>query len=376
MKLSKMTVALIATFALLLSESASNALTYPVVQVVTYPQSQQGPKAVMPYAPGDGAPGWLSIQSQGQGDPVKVQNYWSTNPANNTETTSYSGAGHTPLALSFNPPGTTAAETAAGGCQILDRINDSTAYPQSIYFYSYPGMQHIGVASPATYPNAGPSQILTSQVQYGVRGFMVNNYIVGGADNQSPPVNQVISATYLTGNNNPCAAADQEMGMWQNIAETGRIVYFDLSDHTNCNGLGGCRDNPNGWSVSNPIYQTDEIIQISNAVTYEGTYNNLYYEMYLIPAGTAGSPVTWSPSGYVMRIAVIDGNHTDRFATCYINGSTTSSACTADVPVNWTPARIAQLLNGGSNVVNAVVTPNAAINVSAYNYINGLWMGR
>jgi hypothetical protein len=69
-----------------------------------------------------------------------------------------------------------------------------------------------------------------------------------------------------------------------------------------------------------------------------------------------------------MRVAVIDGNHTDRFATCYINGASTTSACTADV---------AQLLNGESNVVNAVVTPGAVTQpFFAYNEINGLWMGR
>jgi hypothetical protein len=48
---------------------------------------------------------------------------------------------------------------------------------------------------------------------------------------------------------------------------------------TNCNGYGTCRDSPDGWSASNPIYQTDLLIQISDAVTYEGTSTNLYYEM-------------------------------------------------------------------------------------------------
>jgi len=161
-------------------------------------------------------------------------------------------------------------------------------------------------------------------------------------------------------------------------------VYFDLSDHTNCNGYGTCRDStdspcaqPPVLPCSNPVFQTDLLIQIGNAVTYEGTYTNLYYEMYLIPAGTNGSPISSTPSGYVMRVAVIDGNHTDRFATCNINGDTNTSACTADVPIDWTPARIAQFLNGESNVVNAVVTPGAVDTpFSAYNQINGLWMGR
>jgi hypothetical protein len=166
---------------------------------------------------------------------------------------------------------------------------------------------------------------------------MVNNSTSGF--NPAPNGNYAISATYLTGNNNPCAAADQEMGMWQFLNEPNRIVYFDLSDHTNCSGVGNCRDSNSPPPYSNAIYQADLMIQISNAVTYEGT-SNLYYEMYIIPAGTNGSPVTSSPSGYAMRVAVIDGNHTDRFATCTINGNLYTSACTADVPINWTASRV------------------------------------
>jgi hypothetical protein len=380
MKRCRVVVFVMTAFALLLSAGTAGAQRYPVVSVTTYAQTQTGPKAQMPYGPGDGAPGWFSIQGQSQNDPVKVQSYFSSDPANNIETTSFSGAGHTPLTLWFNQPAVTAPETSAGGCPILDRIGDSQDYPQNIYFFD--GAQHIGSTSPPNYPNAGSSQILTSQSQSGVRGFMINNSTSGFA--AAPDGNFITSATYMTGNSNPCAAADQEMGMWQFLQEPGRIVYFDLSDHTNCSGVGNCRDSSDlpcsptqGAPCSNPIFQTDLIIQISNAVTYEGTSDNLYYEMYLIQANTNGSPVTWTPSGYVMRVVVIDGNHTDRFATCNINGSSDTSACTADVPINWTPARIAQLLNGESNVVNAVVTPSAVSQgFSAYNQINGLWMGR
>lgn len=379
MKFYRVFFSLTTAFALLFVGTAS-ALTYPVIAVTTWPQTQQGPKAVMPYVAGDGAPGWFSIQGQNQGDSVKVQNYSSASAADNTEIMSTT-AGHTPVTLWFNQPVATAAETINGGCQILDRIGDSATDPKNIYFFTYPDYRYISTDS-NTFPNAGPSQILTSQGQSGVRGFMVNNYtsVFAGA----PANNYIISATYMTGNKNPCAAADQEMGMWQFLQESGRIVYFDLSDHTNCNGLGTCRDStdspcaqPPVLPCSNPVFQTDLLIQIGNAVTYEGTYTNLYYEMYLIPAGTNGSPISSTPSGYVMRVAVIDGNHTDRFATCNINGDPNTSACTADVPIDWTPARIAQFLNGESNVVNAVVTPGAVDTpFSAYNQINGLWMGR
>lgn len=346
-------------------------LRYPVQTVTTYPQTQTGPKGQTPYLPGSGAPGWFSIQAQGQGDPVKVQNYVSSNQAQNTEIPSSTTAGHTPLTLWFNQPPVQVAETAAGGCQILDRIET----PKNIYFFNYNqwnGSLTYIPANPPSYPIVGPSQILTSQGQSGVRGFMVNNNTSGF--NPTPNGNFAISATYLTGNNNPCAAADQEMGMWQYLNEPNRIVYFDLSDYTNCSGVGNCRDSNS--LPSNPIYQSDLIIQISNAVTYEGTAN-LYYEMYIIPVGTNGSPVAWSPPGYVMRVAVIDANHTDRFATCIINGDLYTSACTADVPINWTTQRVQQLLNGVSNVVNAVVTPGTVDQpFSAYNQINGLWMGR
>lgn len=357
-------------------------LRYPVVAVSTYPQTQTGPKGETPYGPGAGAPGWFSIQGQNQGDPVKVQNYVSSNQSQNEEIPSSSTSGHAPLTLSFNQPGFKVAETASGGCQILDRIGDSPNYPQNIYFFNYNAsnnsLQYVP-ANPPSYPVVDPSQILTSQGQSGIRGFLVNNSTSGF--NPTPNGNYVISATYLTGNNNQCAAADQEMGMWQFLNEPNRIVYFDLSDHTNCSGVGNCRDSnnppcPTANPCSNPVYQTDSIIQISNAVTYEGS-TNLYYEMYIIQAGTNGSPVPSSPSGYVMRVAVIDGNHTDRFATCTINGDLYTSACTADVPINWTAQRVQQLLNGESNVVNAVVTPGAVDQpFSAFNQITGLWMGR
>lgn len=357
-------------------------LRYPVQAVTTYPQTQTGPKGQTPYLAGAGAPGWFSIQAQGQGDPVKVQNYVSSNQAQNTEIPSSTTAGHTPLTLWFNQPPVSVQETAAGGCPIIDRIGDSPVPPQNIYFFDYNplnGSLTYIPANPPRYPVVGPGQILTSQGLSGVRGFMVNNATSGF--NPTPSGNYPISATYLTGNNNPCAAADQEMGMWQFMNEPNRIVYFDLSDHTNCSGVGNCRDSnnppcPMTNPCSNPVYQSDSIIQIGNAVTFEGT-TNLYYEMYIIPAGTNGSPVTWSPSGYVMRVAVIDGNHTDRFATCTINGDLFTSACTADLPINWTTQRVQQLLNGLSNVVNVVATPGAVRQpFSAFNQINGLWMGR
>src|SRR5258708_9836596 len=186
----------------------------------------------MQYAAGDGAPGWFSIQGKNKGDSVKIQNYSSASAADNIEIMSTT-AGHTPVTLWFNQPVATAAETINGGCQILDRIGDCTTDPQNIYCFTYRGYQYISAYS-NTFPNAGPSQILTSPGQSGVRGFMVNNYtsVFAGA----PANNYIISATYMTGNKNPCAAADHEMGMWQFLQESDRIVYFDLSAHTTCNG--------------------------------------------------------------------------------------------------------------------------------------------
>jgi hypothetical protein len=339
------------------SRAVSNVRTYPAAEV--------------PYAPGAGAPAWFAIQ--GQGEPVKTQAYWSSNPAWNSETpASYTDFGHTPFLIAFQPPAPTAAETSAGGCPVADRPQDG------VYFYDTATQQYIGNRNPPVYPDAGPSEITTSPADSGVRGFAVNSYILGGVSTQSPKGSYAIAATYLTGNNNPCAAADQEMGLWVNLIDADRKIYFDISDYTNCNGLGNCRTNPNGWEFSSPITQADNIIWVTNPVTYEGTYTNLFYEMYLIPVGTAGSPVASSQSGYALRIAVVDGNHTDRFATCNINGNPTPVACTADIPLQWTPARAAQMINGGSNLVNATATsyPTAPVGLYAGNIIQGLWLGR
>lgn len=335
-----------------------------------YYQAVRGPQAATPYTPAAmDAPSWFPVNQPGT--PVNFQQYiYSPQYAYDNTETGFSTTelfGRPPYVLPFvfaYPYGQPVAnEGPMGGCQIVDRTQDTPP----VYFYDVNTQQHIGGTYPPSYPNAGPDDVVTSETVYGVRGMAINLYQWSSISSpgQSQPSNFAQAAAYVTGNNNPCAAADLEYGIFTLSAQVdpvtgGNPTYFYNSYWTNCNGYGGCRSNPNGWNASSPIYQvTSPMVEVTNPMTYEGTNTNLIYELFVIPVSQSRTiSLAQSPSGYAFRGAVIDGNHPDRFATCNLNGVPLPVACTFDIPSVMSFQQMATLLTGGSNLVNAMAAPD------------------
>jgi len=315
-----------------------------------------GTAAAQSWPVGDQVPSWIQMSQQGNW--AKYQSYSSMDPNANTELPyTASGAGHTPFTFNFYPATPVADETSNGGCPIRDKPQEvSATAPTGVYYYDPFGINfpYIGANDPPKYPNAGPSQITTSLGLNNIRGFLMNGYTTGSSFD-SAANSYLLAATYWTGRNNPCAAGNLEIGVFTDLTKqdpvTGINAYtFYFSRHTNCDGYGACRSNSSGVDNSSPIWQeTSDLTKFSNPLTYEGTNANLFFEIYVVPS-TMGST-----SGYDVRFAIIDGNHTDRFATCNVNGGTAREDCARQVPLQWTPSEASDMLTGTSHLVNAVV---------------------
>jgi hypothetical protein len=207
-----------------------------------------------------------------------------------------------------------------------------------------------------------------SQPYPGIRGFTVNAFAYGSAES-SPSGANALAVAYVTSNR--CSSGNIEYGYYKDLTVPGQPTFAYYSDKTNCDGAGECRS-ANSLD-SEPVYQrTSAITKFSSIRNYDGNDRDVFYSAYFVPAPA-------SPSGYVLRLSVVDGKHTDRFATCNVNDSPRASDCATDVPVeSWYP--VDRMISGSSYVVLGTMTsypvaPTFAPGASGW-FVQSLLIGR
>jgi hypothetical protein len=340
--------------------------------------TEQGSRrSIAAIQPGEAAPGWFSIENPGE--PISFEHYRSSNelpvdrpdlncsPAYNCEVLDSPYDVHRPpVQFQWQPSIPISKETAAGGCAITDQPD------QGIYYFDPFTGEKTGSTYPPHYVNPSPSMFTISQPYWGIRGLTFKGFTDGSAEG-SPAGASAFAVVYATSNR--CSSGNVEYGYFQNLAEPGRPVYAYYSDKTNCDGYGACRSQNSFASA--PVYQvTSPITKFTNIRNFEGDDRSIYYSAYFIPQWLS-STVPYSSSGYVLRYAIIDGNHTDRFATCSINDAP-PAACTLDVPVDsWYPVQ--KMIGGTTYVVAGTATSYPVAPQFSWGgsfNVNGLYLGR
>ncbi|TAL29521.1 MAG: hypothetical protein EPN97_13250 [Alphaproteobacteria bacterium] len=291
--------------------------------------------------------------------------YWSPNmAANETEASSpdfnneirnsTTAPGHVGLGqetdFRWQPSTYVGKETKLAACALTDQPDKNMYW---LHPYTLQPLGNDPVNNPF-YRYALPSEFTISSQFYGVKGFTVQGNVEGNAPG-SPKDAYAIGVMYMT--DRRCSDGNNEYGLWRELASQKpdakpeeQPLYFYYSTRTNCFPGWGCFADPQG---------TKEDPQKTSAVTTMTNLRNLdadkppnfYYSAYMIPDN---NPDPDHKTGYKFRVQVVDGYHTDKLATCNINGGP-DQPCAFDAPIeNWFPA--AEMQRGQNYMVTGTQT--------------------
>lgn len=273
------------------------------------------------------------------------------------------------------------SETKFAGCALTDQ-------PDRNIYWLHPGTgQPLGndpVNNPF-YRSALPSEFTISSQFYGTNGFTVQGNVQGNAPG-SPQDSYAIAVMYMT--DRRCSDGNNEYGLWQELASQNKDakpedqpLYFYYSTRTNCFAEWGCRDKPDINAGTDPQKTSDRTIIRNVRNVDEGVPPNFYYSAYMIPDN---NPDPDHKTGYKFRVQVVDGYHSDRLATCNINGGP-DQPCAFEVPIeNWFPA--AEMQRGPNWMVTGTQTSTSGGEIDRaprfdgkqepkFN-VKGTWLGR
>lgn len=316
------------------------------------------------YAVDQNPPYWQPINQPGM--PLDYFRYWGVNAArteqearspdfNNeilgsTTDKFHPGYGQE-VNFSWQPSTPIAAETKFSG-------NVTVNQPENhIYWFDLTTKQNLG-RDPVNDPHYRyvlPSEFTISQKDYGVKGFNVQGAVTGNAPG-SPEGSYAIAFMYMT--DRRASDGNNEYGFWQELASTNKDaqpkdqpLYFYYSTRTNCFEGWGCRSEDNFDSKADE-QKTYGPVVIKNVRGYdEDKPPNFFYSAYMV---RDNKPDLEHNTGYKFHIQIVDGYHTDRLATCSINGGP-DLPCAADVPIeNFFPA--GQMQNGQNWMVTGTQT--------------------
>jgi hypothetical protein len=214
-----------------------------------------------------------------------------------------------------------------------------------VYYFDPSTGEKLGSTSPPHYATPNPSMFTISEPYSAIKGMAVNAFTLGSAE-KSPPGANALAIAYVTSNR--CSSANTEYGFFRDLVTPGQPVFAYYSDKTNCSPDGECRS-ANDFRSPPVIQKTSPFTKFANIKNYDGDSQNIFYSLYFIKSEQSPT-VKISSSGYVLRYAILDGVHTDRFATCNVNDSPTAGDCMLDVPVeSWYP--VAKMITGNSFAV-------------------------
>ncbi|MEZ0224975.1 MAG: hypothetical protein ACAH83_10505 [Alphaproteobacteria bacterium] len=226
------------------------------------------------------------------------------------------------------------SETKFAGCALADQPDKNMYW---LHPYTLKPLGNDPVNNPF-YRDALPSEFTISSQFYGTKGFTVQGNVDGNAPG-SPKDAYAIGVMYMT--DRRCSDGNNEYGLWRELASQkpdakpeDQPLYFYYSTRTNCFSGWGCFADPQG-TKEDPQKTSDITIMRNVRNLDEGVAPNFYYSAYMMPDT---NPDPDHKTGYKFRVQVVDGYHSDKLATCNINGGP-DQPCAFEVPIeNWFPA--------------------------------------
>ncbi len=308
------------------------------------------------------APPWTIIE--GENEPLDYNLYWAPNPTNANPCTS-----------------------SSNNCEIMTTSGDDALTPYGVqrirppaaYYFinNYPiGVEStFGPCSALIGSTPPPATMFTiSQPFSNAKGLAMQGYVGGGSYAVgSPQGSYALAVAYVSSNR--CSAGDQEYGFYWDTTRADQALIFYYSQYTNTPS-----------QINGSAYAA--ITNIHYCLTCG---SDAYYYMYII--STSQSPTVHncmpgqmgpacSESGYAFRVQVINADRT--FVQCNINGNSTLTNCTVDIPIDsfW-PVSSTGAMAGPSYVIAGTQTSAGNQLFPVYScpscangmWVNELWLG-